>query len=66
MKDLIEALTILAKYQEPTRNPTLCEHDVLRVLHISAVTETDAVRLDELGFCRGEMGEYISFRFGSA
>ncbi len=70
MKDLIEALTILLKYQkENTYAPTHCEHDVLTVVDIDcdAVTADDEERLDKLGFHRGEHeGCYDSFRFGSA
>ena len=69
MKDLIEALTILAKYMDrEQKNPTHCEHDVLYVCHIEPeeVSEEDLKRLDELGFFPDEDGEgFMSFRFGS-
>lgn len=69
MKDLIEALTILAKYMDPEeRWPTYCGHDVLHVCHIEPedVSEEDTKRLDELGFFPDEdEGGFMSFRFGS-
>ena len=66
MSDLIEALTILRKYDD-SRNPTHCEHDVLTVATNPAlVSEDDKARLDELGFFVDEHGEcFQSFRFGS-
>lgn len=66
MSDLIEALTIFAKYQNP-RNPTHCEHDVLRIMAVSQeeVSVEDVKRLEELGFFWGEEC-WQSFRFGSA
>jgi hypothetical protein len=69
MKDLIEALTILAKYMDPEeRWPTHCEHDVLYVCNIESedVSEGDTKRLDELGFVPDpENGGFMSYRFGS-
>lgn len=69
MKDLIEALTILAKYiDSEERCPTYCEHDVLHVCGVNneEVSEEDLKRLDELGFFLDEDGEgFMSFRFGS-
>lgn len=69
MKDLIEALTILAKYMDPEQKwPTYGEHDVLYVCHIESedVSEEDTKRLDELGFIpNDEGGFFMSFRFGS-
>jgi hypothetical protein len=69
MKDLIEALTIFAKYAA-VRNPTHCEHDVLCIMEIGKdeVSESDQKRLGELGFIWAESdgGAWISFRFGSA
>lgn len=67
MKDLIEALTILAKYMDPEEQwPTACEHDVLHVCGIEPedVSEEDMKRLDELGFIPDGDG-FMSFRFGS-
>ena len=69
MKDLIEALTIFAKYQPETRWPTHCEHDVLYIIGVTLdeVASDDAKRLDELGFMWSEHSEsWQSFRFGSA
>lgn len=72
MKDLIEALTILARYQDAdTYSPTHCEHDVLSVVGIKkgAVSSEDATRLDALGFFWADGGDHdcwISYRFGSA
>jgi hypothetical protein len=70
MKDLIEALTILAKYMDPEEKwPTYCAHDVLHVCHIEPedVSEEDTKRLDELGFIPDEDDDvgFKSFRFGS-
>ncbi len=69
MNDLIEALTILAKYQAPTRWPTNCSHDQLSIMGVSKgqVSEADSARLDELGFIWSDSDEcWMSFRFGSA
>lgn len=65
MKDLIEALTIFAKYTQDDR-PTICEHDELIVLvDPSLVSEEDMNRVCVLGFLPSD--EYFkSFRFGSA
>ena len=68
MKDLIEALIILAKYMDSEQKwPTHCEHDVLYVCHIDEedVSEEDTKRLDELGFHPSEEGGFQSYRFGS-
>lgn len=68
MKDLIEALTILAKYMNPEeRWPTYCAHDVLYVCGVEPedVSEEDTKRLDELGFFSSDEGGFQSFRFGS-
>jgi len=67
MKDLIEALTILAKYGDPYA-PTHCEHDVLYVcIDPSQVSEADKTRLVELSFHPDTEngGGFRSFRFGS-
>jgi hypothetical protein len=70
MKDLIEALTIFAKYAPDSYSPVHCEHDVMTVVRPipEEVSEEDKARLDELGFFVGsEYGEYFqSYRFGSA
>lgn len=68
MKDLIEALTIFAKYKDPY-NPTHCEHDVLYVMEVTEaeVSDEDKKRLDELGFLWSKSeGVWLSFRYGSA
>jgi hypothetical protein len=68
MKDLIEALTIFAKYRDE-KWPTHCEHDVLTIMGIGdEVSEADKDRLAELGFIwsTADGGAWISFRFGSA
>lgn len=68
MKDLIEALTILAKYMNPEEQyPTACERDVLYVCHVDIedVSADDIKRLDELGFDPNEDGVFKSYRFGS-
>lgn len=69
MRDLIEALTIFAKYQPDTRWPTVCSHDVLTIVDVGqlAPTTEDRVRLEALGFFWSEHEEaWQSFRFGSA
>lgn len=67
MNDLIEALTIFAKYQKPTKWPTHCEHDTLYIMGVEedAPSEEERLRLDELGFIWSD-DCWISFRFGSA
>lgn len=71
MKDLIEALTILLKYDNPAY-PTHCEHDVLTVMIDPAVvSDEDKARLEELGFHPGAEDDWASecfqsYRFGSA
>jgi hypothetical protein len=69
MKDLIEALQILGKYQKETRWPTHCEHDVLYVGGIDegAIPSDEVARLDDLGFHWDDSIEcWSSYRFGSA
>jgi hypothetical protein len=68
MKDLIEALTIFARYRD-VRNPTNCAHDVLCIMAVERdeVSAADRARLDALGFFwSGEHDCWASFRFGSA
>ena len=70
MKDLIEALTILLKYGNPS-SPTHCEHDTLYICGIEPkdVSEEDKKKLDKLGFfVSKEYGDeqFKSFRYGSA
>lgn len=67
MKDLIEALTLFAKYTS-AYNPTCCEHDVLYVLVDPAeVTAEDRARLEALSFdAQDNDRNFTSNRFGSA
>jgi len=65
VKDLIEALTILAKYTDAYA-PTCCEHDVLMVVVDPAtVTLDDKARLEQLSFHPDPDGYFRSYRFGS-
>jgi len=71
MNDLIEALTIFAKYlaEKNARCPTNCSHDELGIMGVDkdAVSPEDTKRLDELGFFwSNDSYAWISFRFGSA
>ena len=64
MKDLIEALTIFAKYTD-SYSPTGCEHDTLYVqVDPDQVSEEDKTKLDELGFFVSD-NHFESYRFGS-
>lgn len=67
MDDLIEALTILRKYGNPS-HPTCCEHDILHVgIDPSLVSVEDLARLEELSFrADSSLDDFQSFRFGSA
>jgi hypothetical protein len=67
MDDLIEALTILRKYGNPSY-PTHCSHDMLTIcISPDGVSDEDIQRLDELGvFDAEDEGCFASFRFGSA
>lgn len=67
MEDLIKALKILLKYDNP-KWPTHCEHDTLYVaVDPDLVSEDDKVTLEGLGFIVSE--EYpemfLSHRYGS-
>lgn len=67
MKDLIGALTILARYVDDDY-PTCCEHDELFVKgpEPDVLTEHERKRLDELSFkWRQSSQMWSSFRFGS-
>lgn len=67
MMDLIEALTILARYVDDS-HPTNCEHDVLHVKGPppDAMPESDNARLGQLSFSwDSETEMWHSFRFGS-
>jgi len=65
--DLIEALTILRKYGNPS-SPTHCEHDELTVCIDPALVSTkDKARLVDLGLFVDEDYEcFKSYRFGNA
>jgi hypothetical protein len=64
MSDLIEALQILAKYDNP-EYPTLCEHDEFHVMiDWTKASDDDKKRLNELGFI-GSDGHFLSFKYGS-
>ena len=65
MTDLIEALTILARYGNPS-SPTHCEHDIMYLMiEPRLVSPEDTARLDELDVIPREEC-FISYRFGSA
>lgn len=66
MKDLIKALTIFAKYDNPY-SPTHCEHDKLTVMVGTDVemSEEDLKALLLLGFHNNDEYWY-SYRYGSA
>jgi hypothetical protein len=64
MKDLIEALTIFAKYT--TEDVINCSHDELAVcVDPKTVNIEDKARLKELSFRVNADGYFYSFRFGS-
>ncbi len=66
MKNLIKALTIFAKYANPS-NPTHCEHDELWICGYNGIeiSEDDTAELKALGFFHdGE--SWKSYRYGSA
>jgi len=70
MRELIEALTIFAKYTNAA-SPTCCEHDILYVLVDPAVVSAeDRARLARLGFYAHEDDnndkDFYSYRFGRA
>ena len=66
MKDLLEAIKIFLKYDNPY-SPFHCEHDTLTVdIDPAIVSEGDRDRLEELGFHSFEGDDcFTSFRFGS-
>lgn len=66
MDDLIKALQILRKYENPTY-PTHCEHDELYVdVDASLVSKEDLKTLEELGFDPStEAKGFYSYKFGS-
>ncbi|MFA5767448.1 MAG: hypothetical protein WC919_05985 [Candidatus Paceibacterota bacterium] len=66
MDDLIEALTILRKYGNPSY-PTNCTHDELMIaVSPDGVSPEDLKRLEELGVQPNSDGDsFYSFKFGS-
>ncbi len=66
MEDLIKALQIFLKYENPNY-PTHCEHDELFVnIDPELVSKEDIEELDKLGFFVNEdFGGFSSFKFGS-
>ena len=69
MKDFIEALNILLKYNDDYR-PFFCDHDVIYFTAVkpNQVSDDDKLRLSELRvFISDDTGEelFYSFRFGS-
>lgn len=67
MSDLIKALQIFLKYENPNY-PTHCEHDKLYVFGIDPkkVSQEDIVELSRLGFEIDKTeGYFYSYRFGS-
>ena len=68
MNDLIEALQIFLKYDNPDY-PTHCEHDMMLVMIDPQIVSTDdSIRLDALGFfISTEHSDcFASYKFGSA
>ena len=70
MEDLIKALQIFLKYDNP-KWPTQCDYDILMIspdIDPSKVSEEDKNELEKLGFLiRKEGGQevFVSHRFGS-
>jgi hypothetical protein len=63
--DLIKALQILRKYDNP-EYPTWCDHDVLGVaIDPDLVSDEDKKILEELGFDEDSDGGFTSYKFGS-
>lgn len=67
MDDLIEALTILRRYESP-EYPTYCVKDTLYVcVSPAGVSVEDISRLCEIGFYPDNEDDcFYSYRFGSA
>lgn len=67
MKELIEALQIIAKYCN-AEHPTHCEHDVLYFPSVDydKISDEDKKRLGELSFFKNaDFDGIMSYRFGS-
>ena len=69
MEDLIEALQIMVKYENP-KYPSHCEHDYLYFnIKWKPISKEDKKRLKELGFFKDKEygdGGIGSFRYGSS
>ena len=66
MEQLIEALQIFLKYDNPAY-PTHCEHDVMYVcVDPAVVSEEDKDKLNKLGFFPDDDEGFQSYKFGSA
>lgn len=64
MYDLIEALTIFAKYDDGDN--VHCEHDEIFIcIDPEEVSEEDLYRLEQLSFRPNDVDGFSSFRFGS-
>ncbi len=65
MENLIKALQIFLKYDNPSY-PTHCEHDVMYVcIDETLVSDEDKEELNRLGFFVDD-GGFKSYRYGSA
>lgn len=67
MGDLIEALQIFLKYDNPSY-PTHCEHDEMYICgDYEEMSQEDRDKVESLGFFWSEEDDcYQSFKFGSA
>jgi hypothetical protein len=68
VKQLIEALTIFAKYNDQPY-PTNCSHDELAIMGITReeMSGEDILRVEALGFLWDDTEEYwLSYKYGSA
>lgn len=66
-RDLIAALSLLAKHPANNVSPFHCEHDTLHVCADDrAFTEVEIAQLDAWGFHVDNDGGFSSFRYGSA
>lgn len=65
MEDLIKALQIFLKYDNP-EYPTWCDHDELNVvIDPNIVSKEDKKTLEDLGFFVDSEGGFKSFKFGN-
>ena len=66
VKAIVEALQIFDKYMSENQYFVHCEHDRLHIaVEAKLVSETDQIRLLELGFREDENGIFFSTRYGS-